>query len=162
MTLNIPDSSLKPYFLRAFYEWCCDHDLTPHIVIFINDQVKLPRQYCLDDTITLSIDPSACVNLIIDEVGLSLTTRFSGISHAISAPIENIVSIFARETSQSITFLPDNEQNKLNTTQKACLNSIEKNSVTNQTAISNKQSNVDKKKMSDLKKSTQPVLHIVK
>lgn len=163
MTLTISDSSIKPYFLRAFYEWCCDHDLTPHIVIFINNQVKLPAQYyCLGETITLNIDSTACVNLTIDKAGLSLTTRFSGISHAILAPIENIVSIFALETGQSITFLPDNEQNKLSTTQKPCLKPIGKNSVTNQTAITNKRSNADKKKISDLKKSKQPVLHIVK
>lgn len=163
MTLTIPDSSIKPYFLRAFYEWCCDHDLTPHIVIFINNQVKLPAQYyCLGETITLNIDTTACVNLIIDEAGLSLTTRFSGISHAISAPVENIMSIFALETGQSITFLPDHEPDKLGTTQKPYLKSIKNKSVTNQTMTPNKRSDADKKKMSDLKKSKQPVLHIVK
>lgn len=150
MTLTIPDSSIKPYFLRAFYMWCCDHNLTPHVVIFVNDQVKLPRQYCLDDTITLNIDPSACVNLIIDEVGLSLTTRFSGISHAILIPVENIMSIFARETGQSITFLPDNKQDQLSVTQK--------NEVTNKTA----KSDTHKKKMQNLKKTKLPILRIIK
>lgn len=95
---------IKPYFLRAFYEWCCDQALTPYVTVFINDQVKLPRQYTSDETITLNISQSACSGLLIDNHWLSATMRFAGVSHAVLIPMHNILSIFARETGQAMAF----------------------------------------------------------
>lgn len=100
---------IKPYFLRAFYEWCCDQALTPYVTVFINDQVKLPRQYTSDETITLNISQSACSGLLIDNHWLSATMRFSGVSHAVLIPMHNILSVFARETGQAMVFEKEGE-----------------------------------------------------
>jgi stringent starvation protein B len=60
------------------------------------------------------------------------------------------MSIFARETGQSITFLPSNKQDQLSVTQN--------NEVSNKTA----KPNTYKKKMQNLKKTKLPILRIIK
>ena len=42
--MNALDSaSTRPYLIRALYEWCTDHALTPFIAVVVDATVQVPR-----------------------------------------------------------------------------------------------------------------------
>ena len=51
----MPESSTKPYLLRALHEWCTDNGYTPHIVVHVDENTVVPMSHVQDDQITLNI-----------------------------------------------------------------------------------------------------------
>ncbi len=103
-------SSNKPYLLRAIYEWVVDNEGTPHVVLFAdNPQVIVPQQYIDNGKIILNINPSAAEELLIDDDGLSFKARFGGSPYEIYSPINAIMSLYASETGEGMSFDIENE-----------------------------------------------------
>lgn len=98
------EPSVKPYMLRAWYEWCCDSGYTPYIAVWVDEFVNVPRQYVKNNEIVLNVGDTACVNLSIDNQWVTFTARFAGVAHHISIPVGNVLSIFARETGRGMGF----------------------------------------------------------
>lgn len=99
--------SLTPYILRAFYEWCVDHDFTPQIVVVAEKEdvdVQVPRAYVQDGKITLDISQEATGSLEIENDSIHFDARFSGEIEHIWVPIGNVIAIFAPENGAGIPF----------------------------------------------------------
>ena len=103
-------TSNKPYLLRAIYEWIVDNEGTPHIVLFAeNPQVMVPQQYIDDGRIILNISPTAAEGLLIDDEGLSFKARFGGSPYEIFSPLNAVMSLYASETGEGMSFDIENE-----------------------------------------------------
>lgn len=98
------NSSTKPYFLRALYEWCLDNNQTPHIVVWVNEHTRVPMQYVRDNEIMLNISPTASQNLRIDNEWVNFSARFGGVAHEVWIPVGHIISLFARESGEGMRF----------------------------------------------------------
>lgn len=98
-------TSTRPYLLRAFYDWMCDNQLTPYVVInALVPHVEIPKQYVENGQIILNISPEAVINLDLGNEQITFTARFSGVTRHISAPIEAVLAIYAQENGQGVVF----------------------------------------------------------
>lgn len=94
----------QPYFLRALYEWCVDSGYTPYVTVKVDAGAKVPIAYVKDGQIVLNIGPAAVRDLNMDNVWLSFSARFGGVSQVIEVPVANVLAIYARESGQGMTF----------------------------------------------------------
>lgn len=110
-------TSTKPYMVRAIHEWCVDNQLTPHLLVEVNAQTKVPMAYVKDGEIVLNLNFSATKDLHFTNEAISFSARFSGVSNNLYVPMSAVKGIFARENGQGMFFevLPeDANQNKNN------------------------------------------------
>lgn len=103
----------KPYLLRALHEWCVDNDLTPHLIVAVNAQTRVPMAYVKDGEIVLNINYSATKDLHIDNDSVVFSARFGGVSQNIYVPMSAVRGIFARENGQGMFFEADLEQEEI-------------------------------------------------
>lgn len=95
----------QPYLLRAFYDWICDNQMTPYIVVdATNELVDVPQEFVKDGQIVLNVSPSACANFNMDLEFLSFQARFGGQPRNISIPCLAIMAIYARENGAGTVF----------------------------------------------------------
>ena len=98
-------SSNKPYLLRATYEWIVDNNATPFIVFFTeHHDVLVPEQFINDGKIILNISPSAAQSLLIENESISFSARFGGKPFNIYAPISMVLSLYASENGEGLSF----------------------------------------------------------
>lgn len=103
-------TSNKPYLLRAIHEWIVDNEGTPHVILFAeNPQVVVPQQYVDNGKIVLNVSPTAADELLIDADGLSFKARFGGRPYEIFSPLNAVVSLYASETGEGMSFDIENE-----------------------------------------------------
>ena len=110
-------TSTKPYMIRAIHEWCVDNQLTPHLLVEVNAQTKVPMAFVKDGEIVLNLNFSATKDLHFTNEAVTFSARFSGVSNNLYVPISAVKGIFARENGQGMFFevLPeDANQNKNN------------------------------------------------
>ncbi len=102
-------TSSRPYMIRALYEWIVDNSCTPYILVDAHaPEVEVPQQYVnKDGQIVLNISPSAVMNLVVDNCGVSFNARFGGIPTDITVPCHGVLGIYARENGQGMIFEPD-------------------------------------------------------
>lgn len=98
------DTSLRPYLIRAIYEWCTDAGNTPYVAVKLNEATRVPLAYSKNGEIVLNLSHSATRNLTINNELIQFSARFGGISHEISVPIDAVSGIFARETGKGMFF----------------------------------------------------------
>ena len=105
-------SILKPYILRAAYQWCLDFGFSPCIQAIVCPATRVPRDYVESGMIILNISPIATHKLDLTNNDISFTGRFAGSAMEIWVPIENVLAIFSKETGQGVTFenIPESEQ----------------------------------------------------
>ncbi len=101
----------KPYLLRALYEWCTDNSYTPHIVVRVDNQARVPREFVRDGEIVLNISFSATSGLQMRNDWIEFNARFSGRAHKIEVPVENVLAIYALENGQGMAFPVDASSN---------------------------------------------------
>jgi len=101
--------STKPYMLRAMHEWCVDNNLTPHLIVAVNNQTRVPMAYVKDGEIVLNINYGATKDLHIDNESVVFSARFGGVSQNIYIPMSAVKGIFARENGQGMFFEADAE-----------------------------------------------------
>lgn len=99
--------STKPYMLRAMYEWCVDSGFTPHLVVAVDGNTRVPAAYVKDGEIVLNINYSATKDLLIGNDAVTFSARFGGVASEIYVPIAAVRGIFARENGQGMFFEPD-------------------------------------------------------
>ena len=100
---NTPPST-RPYLIRALHEWCCDHGFTPHILVAVNESVKVPREYVKDGSIVLNVGVEATTGLDLGNEFVSFKARFGGVARDIMVPVSRVVAIYARENGQGMAF----------------------------------------------------------
>ena len=101
----------KPYLVRAFYEWICDSECTPYVVVDTTvDYVEVPEEFIENNQIVLNLTPSAIRDLVMDNRYLSFTAQFSGVIKNIYAPIASIVAVYAKENGRGMIFDANDEE----------------------------------------------------
>lgn len=99
--------STKPYLVRALHEWCVDAGYTPHIVVAVDSQTRVPMAYVKDGEIVLNLNYAATKDLHIDNELITFSARFGGVSQNLYVPMQAVKGIFARETGQGMFFEPE-------------------------------------------------------
>ncbi|PZN72436.1 MAG: ClpXP protease specificity-enhancing factor [Candidatus Methylumidiphilus alinenensis] len=98
-------NSLKPYLLRAVYDWCVDNDLTPYLLANADaDDVVIPRQSVQEGRIILNLKPQAVHNLALGDNKVEFNARFGGKPMLVRIPIKAVLAIYARENGQGMVF----------------------------------------------------------
>ena len=69
--------------------------------------MTVPRQFVTEGYISLNISASATQSFRIDDGAVEFHARFSGVSHRIHIPLENVLAIVARENGQGMAFTTD-------------------------------------------------------
>ncbi len=100
----MPETSTKPYLLRALYEWCTDNGYTPYIVVVVDAGTRVPAEFVKNGEIVLNISFEATGNLKIDNDSIHFKARFGGVAREIEVPVSNVSAIYARENGQGMAF----------------------------------------------------------
>jgi stringent starvation protein B len=103
--------STKPYMMRAIHEWCIDNGFTPHLLVTVNAQCRVPMAYVKDGEIVLNLNYSATKDLHLDNEAIVFSARFGGVSQNLYVPIDAVKGIFARENGQGMFFEPAMQTN---------------------------------------------------
>lgn len=106
----------KPYMLRAIHEWCVDNNLTPHLLVAVNAQTRVPMAYVKKGEIVLNLNHGATKDLHIDNEAIVFSARFGGVSQNLYVPISAVKGIFARENGQGMFFEVGEESVESNNT----------------------------------------------
>ncbi len=101
--------STKPYLLRAIYEWCSDNGFTPYLAVKVGKGTRVPMEFVKDGQIVLNVSADATHRLTIGNEFVEFQARFGGIARDISAPLGNVVAIYARENGGGMAFEPEDE-----------------------------------------------------
>lgn len=106
--------STKPYMIRAIHEWCVDNNLTPHLLVAVNTQTRVPIAFVKDGEIVLNLNYSATKDLHMDNEAIVFSARFGGVSQNLYVPMNAVKGIFARENGQGMFFEIDTKMNAEN------------------------------------------------
>ena len=96
--------ALRPYMVRAVYEWCADAGYTPYLAVKVNAATRVPTAYVKNGEIVLNISHSATRDLTINNDLIQFSARFGGVSQEIAVPMEAVAGIFARENGKGMFF----------------------------------------------------------
>jgi stringent starvation protein B len=96
--------STKPYMVRAIHEWCVDNGLTPHLLVAVNAQCRIPMAYVKEGEIVLNLNYTATKDLHLDNEAIVFSARFGGVSQNLYVPMNAVKGIFARENGQGMFF----------------------------------------------------------
>lgn len=110
--------STKPYLVRALHEWCTDNGYTPHLLVVVNQQTRVPAAYVKDGEIVLNVNYSATKDLHISDDGVTFSARFGGVSQNIYVPMAAVRGLFARENGQGMFFEIENTQESMQKSKK--------------------------------------------
>ena len=94
----------KPYMVRAIHEWCTDNGFTPHLLVVVSSQTRVPIGYVKEGEIVLNLNYSATKDLHIDNEVITFSARFGGVSQNLYVPMNAVRGIFARENGQGMFF----------------------------------------------------------
>jgi len=100
----MPDSSTKPYLMRAIYDWCVDNGYTPYLSVTVDSVTRVPMEYVKDGQIVLNIGPVAVERFKLGNELIEFSARFNGAGRDISIPIGVVSAIYARENGQGLSF----------------------------------------------------------
>jgi stringent starvation protein B len=120
-------TSTKPYLVRAIHEWCVDNALTPHLLVEVNSQTKVPMAYVKDGEIVLNLNYSATKDLQFSNEAIIFSARFAGVSNNLYIPMSAVKGIFARENGQGMFFEANPEAEEVNSDEITLSEEKEKN-----------------------------------
>ena len=110
----------RPYLARAIYEWICDNQLTPHLLVDATQPNTLvPEQFIQDGQIVLNIVPHAVHALHMSNDAITFSARFGGVSRDIYVSLNAVIGIYARENGQGLFFDPSEYDNHTQSEQNA-------------------------------------------
>ena len=103
---------LKPYLIRAIYEWILDNEFTPHLLVDANHlDAMVPEQFVQDGQIVLNVRPAAIDALSLGNEAIEFNTRFNGKSTYIYVPIGAVMAIYAKENGKGMVFEVEESEN---------------------------------------------------
>ena len=104
MNFESDSTSTRPYLIRALFEWCVDQGLTPYLLVVVNEQVRVPKEFVKNGEIVLNISPEATGGLQLGNEWIEFKARFGGVAREIVVPVEQVVAIYAKENGQGMSF----------------------------------------------------------
>ena len=107
MSEQITFAPTRPYLARAIYEWICDNQLTPYLLVDATQpHTDVPLQFVKDGQIVLNLAPHAVHQLHMSNDAITFSARFGGVAKEIYVPIRAVLGIYARENGQGLFFDP--------------------------------------------------------
>jgi stringent starvation protein B len=101
---------LKPYLVRAIYDWIVDNALTPFLLVdATRSDVVVPRQYVKDGRIVLNLNPQAVVGLSLGNDNIAFSARFGGTPTQVAVPLSAVLALYAKETGKGMVFDSDED-----------------------------------------------------
>ena len=97
-------TSTRPYLIRALHDWCTDNGFTPYIAVFVDDAVRVPKEYVKNNEIVLNVGFEATSALKLGNETIEFKARFGGTSREIIVPVDHVIAIYARENGQGMAF----------------------------------------------------------
>ncbi|WP_130802412.1 ClpXP protease specificity-enhancing factor [Acinetobacter ihumii] len=105
-------SPTRPYMARAIYEWICDNQLTPYLMVDATQPyTSVPEQFIKDGQIILNIAPHAVHQFQMSNEAVTFSARFGGVARDIYVPMSALIGLYARENGQGLFFDPDEYAN---------------------------------------------------
>jgi len=104
--LRLPDmNSLKPYLIRAVYDWIIDNQFTPYLLVNADAEATVvPRSYVQDGRIVLNLRPEAIHGLSLGNEHILFNARFGGKSMQVDVPIPAVMALYAQENGRGMVF----------------------------------------------------------
>lgn len=97
----------RPYLARAIYEWICDNQLTPYLLVDATQpHTDVPVQFVKDGQIVLNLAPHAIHALHMGNEAITFSARFGGVAKEIYVPVRAMLGIYAKENGQGLFFDP--------------------------------------------------------
>lgn len=110
----------RPYLARAIYEWICDNQLTPYLLVDATQTgVHVPQQHIKDGQIVLNITPHAVHLFQISNDAISFNARFGGVAQDLYVPMSAVIGIYSRENGQGLFFDPQEYEGNTNVVEDA-------------------------------------------
>ncbi|SMF94766.1 stringent starvation protein B [Methylomagnum ishizawai] len=104
--------SLKPYLIRAIYDWIVDNNFTPYLLVNAEaEDVVVPRQYVQDGRIVLNLRPQAVHGLALGNQNIVFNARFGGKPMQVDVPTRAVLAIYAQENGKGMIFDEDEDGN---------------------------------------------------
>lgn len=100
----MPDTSTKPYLIRAIHEWCSDSGYTPYLAVAVDSRTVVPREHVRNGEIVLNVSLMATHKLSLGNEFIEFQARFGGSARELSIPVENVTAIYARENGHGMAF----------------------------------------------------------
>jgi len=98
------DPTIKPYLLRAIYDWCVDNGCTPYLSVMVDASTRVPVEYVKDGQIVLNIGPVAVERFKMGNDLIEFSARFNGVGRELSIPVGAVSAIYARESGHGLSF----------------------------------------------------------
>ena len=99
-------TSIKPYYIRARYDWIVDNGLTPYLLVNAEyPDLEIPMEYVKDGKIVLNISPKACRGLHLENDRIIFSARFSGKTMQIYLHPGAVLAIYAQENGEGQEFI---------------------------------------------------------
>lgn len=99
---------LKPYLIRATYEWIVDNRCTPYLLVDADGAgVQVPKAYVEQGRIVLNLRPEAIQALEMDNDEVRFSARFGGTPQRVCVPIASVLALYARENGRGMVFEED-------------------------------------------------------
>lgn len=107
MSEQINVTPTRPYLARAIYEWICDNQLTPYLLVDATQpHTDVPQQFVKDGQIVLNLAPHAIHQFHMSNDAITFSARFGGVARELYVPIHAVLGIYARENGQGLFFDP--------------------------------------------------------
>ena len=105
---------LKPYLIRAVYEWIVDNNLTPYLLVNAKtNQGALPEEFVQDGNIVLNLRPQAVEALSLGDELIEFNARFKGKPMTVTVSVNAVMAISAKENGKGFVFGEDlNDDNE--------------------------------------------------
>jgi stringent starvation protein B len=147
-------TSSKPYIVRAFYDWICDNQLTPYIVVDISVYgVMVPMAYVNDGQIILNVSPSAVGAISLEGDEIQFSARFGGKLEHLTVPYGAVGAIYAKENGAG-TQLPIEHPEEVEEPQTQIKNELK--------SVSTKQESASAEKVNTKPAKSKPSLKVIK
>ena len=104
MISNTELPSIRPYLIRALYDWCSENGFTPYVAVKVDNSVQVPREYVQGGEIVLNVSMDATSSLKLGNDFIEFKARFGGKPREIMVPIHRVMAIYARENGQGMAF----------------------------------------------------------
>jgi stringent starvation protein B len=103
-------TSVRPYLIRAFFQWILDNTLTPYILVNAEKpNVHIPKEHVKNGQIIFNITPGLVDKLDISNDCLQFSARFSGVKRDIYIPVSAVLAIYAKENGRGMVFDQEEE-----------------------------------------------------
>lgn len=130
-TDNMNLTPTRPYLARAIYEWICDNNLTPYVLVdATRPHTLVPQEHVKDGQIVLNLAPHAVHRFEIGQQAIHFSARFGGVSRELYIPMAAVMGIYARENNQGLFFDPNEYAHTQNDA-----DALESNNSVNDTAV---------------------------